>query len=258
MQAYYLNRSDRRDRDFLYRGAMACAGFTANSLQREDALLKEDYPTREALCEAAECEFPAYFRYHKESDATYPGIGHLVCSWGTMRAWRRIAQGRHPAVFTCDDYYVKSRQKLEQLLSSLGGEANIIQLAHHARDDLFLRDEHDLEMPYQFGSYRWSHMTPDVYEGMAYSSSDNLYLSPYGAQTLLDYLAECPALNTECATQGMHQAWLHGKFRRVSGTFSVVDNDTAEQGIHVMRNNGWIGHLVEYTSGAMSDIGGFY
>ena len=93
MKAYYLNRSDRKDRDLLYKGAMACAGFAPHELIREDAIKIEDYPSREAVCEAAEREFPEYFGYHKCSSARYPGVGHLVCSWGTMRAWRRIADG---------------------------------------------------------------------------------------------------------------------------------------------------------------------
>ena len=252
--AHTLNRLDRLDRWLLYKGAMAASGFEPSALTRHIAVNKEDYRDQGELCEAGAVEFPEYFNFHKDSKTEYPGFGHLVCTWGTLRAWSTIAEGDSVAIFTCDDYYLKARKrKLEKLVSTLEN-VNIIQLAHHARDDIFFYDTYGLNLSYKFGQYKISELSQEVYEGMGHSSSESHLLSPYGASCLLEYLTAYPKLNAEPASQGMYQAFLNGDFKYVEGVYSVVHNDISENGLVVMQNNRWIGHLIEYSEGAKSDL----
>ena len=63
MKVYYVNRADREDRNFLFRGAMAANNFPAEDLIRVIAKNREDYPTRHALCDAAsEDGFDGFFQ----------------------------------------------------------------------------------------------------------------------------------------------------------------------------------------------------
>ena len=248
MKAYYVNREDREDRNYLFRGAMAAAGFAPNELKRCIAKNKEDYPNRQALCDAAADDgFSEFFGYQRDKD--WPGYGHLVCSWSVMRCWREIASGDALAIQLLDDYYVKNRWTLEKLIAALG-TVDILQLAWHYREDVFFLNEYELPIAYEIEDNVSPSASDEVYIGAAQGCSDwaNV-LSPHGAQRCLDFMKYHPHLNTECILTGLHHT-----FKGTPNFYSVVANDPKENGTVVLRNNGWIGHLVEYTSGNMSDL----
>ncbi len=249
MKAYYVNRFDRNDRNYLFRGAMAAAGFRPEELVRHVAKHKEDYPTRESLCDAASADgFSEFFGYQRCQ--TWPGYGHLVCSWSVMRCWREIADGSEMAIQLLDDYYLKKKKsQLMELIDKIG-DVKILQLAWHTRDDVFLLNKYDLNIAYEIQELRICENVPDVYIGASHGGSDwaNV-LSPEGAAVLLDYMRYHPYLNTECVLTGLHHT-----FCQAEGIYSVVANDPGETGTMVLRNNAWVGHLVEYTDGDMSDL----
>jgi len=253
MKIYYVNRDDRDDRNYLFRGAMAAAGYTPDELVRVPAMKKEDYPTREALCDAAAQDgFQEFFSYQKEQP--WPGYGHLVCSWSVMRAWRMIAENGEVAAQFLDDYYLRKRRSDLETLIEILEDLKILQLAWHTRDDVFYLDEYNLNLPYVIDN---DTATPaersgDVHVGAGQGCSDwALIMSPEGASTLLDYMKFHPHLNTECALTGLYYT-----FRHINGIYSVKGNDPKENGTHVLKHNTWLGHLVEYTNGNMSDLSG--
>ena len=251
MKAYYINRNDRLDRNYLFRGAMAATGFRPENLIRVIAKHKEDYPTRQILCDAAAADgFPEFFGYQR--DKIWPGYGHLVCSWSVMRCWRTIANSGETAIQLLDDYYLKKDiSELQQLINDLG-DVQILQLAWHTRDDVFFKDEYKLGLPYRAEEPERSQKSDHVYVGAARGCSDwALVLSPEGAQLLLDYMRLQPYLNTECVITGLHFA-----FKEIRGIYSIVQNNPKVNGTVELQpeDNYWIGHLVAYTEGDMSDL----
>lgn len=251
MKVYYVNRSDRDDRNYLFRGAMAAAGFRPKSLNRVIAMHKEDYPDRDILCDAAAADgFPEFFLYQKGQ--TWPGYGHLVCSWSVMRCWRMIAEQDDVAIQFLDDYYLRvDKKELQRLLEVLDG-FKIIQLAWHTRDDVFFEDKYNLKLPYRADELKISPVSSEVYIGAGHGCSDwALVLTPEGAQLILDYMKYHPELNTECALTGMHHA-----FRSIGGIYSVRDNNPEVIGTTVLKpdDNKWVGHLVEFTNKQQSDL----
>lgn len=251
MKAYYVNRSDRLDRNYLFRGAMAAAGFRPDDLVRVIAKHKEDYPTRESLCDAASADgFPEFFGYQR--DKPWPGYGHLVCSWSVMRCWRQIAAGHEIALQLLDDYYLRQHvSALEALVEQLG-DVKILQLAWHTRDDVFFLDQYDLALPYEPQTLVLSAKTPEVYVGAGHGCSDwALVLSPEGAARILDYMKYHPYLNTEVAVTGLHYT-----FNQVGGIYSVANQNPKVNGTVELQpqDNYWVGHLIAYTTERASDL----
>lgn len=253
MKIYYVNRKDREDRNYLFRGAMACSGFEPDELIRVIAKNKEDYPSREEMCDAASDDgFSGFFQ--RVRDLSYPGYGHLICTWSLMRAWRMIAEDGENAICMIDDYYIKqSKPKLEMLLYPLHGY-QIVQLAWHLRDDIFFLNHYDLDIPYDHVPLKVSDKSPYFYEGMWHGCSDwALVMTTEGAQLLIDYMNNESIINSECApTALMHT------HRDLTGTYSLRDQPQNVNGEMVLRDNPWIGHLVEYTDGASSDLQGWH
>ena len=251
MQVYYVNRDDRPDRNYLFRGAMAAMGFRPEELIRVDAMKREDYPTRDLVCDAAIADrFEGFFTRMKERD--YPGYGTVVQSWSYMRAWRTTAEGDAPALFLTDDYYVKQpKQALDLLLAPLD-DFNIVQLAWHVRDDVFFLDHYDLGIPYEHVPEQVSSKSPYFLEGAWHGCSDwAIVFSPFGAERLLHYMeTECP-INNECAITAMQHT-----YRDMEGIYSLKDQPRDVNGNQVLRTNPWIGHLIEYTEGDVSDMMG--
>ena len=251
MKAYYVNRLDRTDRHFLFRGAMAAAGFHQDDLIRVVAKNKEDYPTRERLCDAAADDgFPEFFNYQKHDG--YPGYGHLICTWSVMRCWRMIAEQEDVAIQFLDDYYLrKSELELGTLIAPLT-DLQILQLAWHERDDVWFLNAYDLPIQYKLEKLERSDKQPAVYKGAAQGCSDwaNV-LSPSGAQLLLDFMKLHPYVNTELTLTGLHHT-----FRQTEGIYSLADQNSKVNGTVVLRDNPWVGHLVEYTDGYHSDLQG--
>ena len=254
MKFYYLNRADRLDRNFLFRGAMAANGYRPENLIRCIAKNKEDYPNRVALCDAASQDgFDGFFSYQRDREGKYPGFGHMVCSWGCMRIWREIAEGKEIGVHLLDDYYLRQPlHKFVELLRPLD-DLNIVQLAWHERDDIFLLNTYDLPpIPYEVEPDVVSPKSKDFLVGTGQGCSDwALVLSPYGAQTLLNYMQHNPYLNSECVTTGLHHT-----FHNLPGTYSLHHQNREVNGLQVLQDNPWVGHLVEYTDEAMSDLTG--
>ena len=253
MRAYYLNREDRLDRNFLYRGAMAHAEFRPEELVRWIAKNKEDYASRAELCDAASDDgFPEFFQYQKKQSAI--GYGHLVVTWGFMGIWREIANSDGHAISGNDDYYLKrKKQQLLQFIEELG-EVDILCLIWHKRDDIFLLNRFNLPIPYQVEPLRHAPQSSRAYIGAPEGCSDQAILfSPRGAQRVLDYMRDYPYINSEYALTAMHHT-----LRNSPNFYCTVDNDPREMGNMVARNNYWIGHLVEYTDGKMTDLMGYH
>ena len=98
MIAHYVNRSDRDDRNYLFRGAMAAMGWRPEELVRIIAKNREDYPSRHEICDAASGDgFSGYFNRVRDRD--YPGYGTLISTWSYLRSWRMIADGDEVTVF---------------------------------------------------------------------------------------------------------------------------------------------------------------
>ena len=251
MKIYYVNRQDREDRNYLFRGAMAANGFPPEDLVRVIAKNREDYPNREALCEAAaEDGFAGFFMRMKER--AYPGYGCLVASWSMMRAWRMIADSNDVALFILDDYYIKqSKEALELLLAPLDN-LSIVQLAWHIRDDVFFLDKYNLGIPYSHVAEEVSEESPYFLKGTWHGCSDwALVFSPNGAQTVLDYMEHQSPVHNECVTTAMQHT-----YRDYPGIYSLRDQPRNVNGNVVLRTNPWIGHLVEYTDKPVSDLMG--
>lgn len=251
MKFYYVNRQDREDRNYLFRGAMAAMGFPAADLIRVLAKNREDYPSRAALCEAGAADgFAGFFNRVKDRD--YPGYGHLVGSFSHMRAWRMIAESGEVGVHMCDDYYIKQpKAQLEALLAPLG-DFNLVQLAWHVRDDVFFNDQFNLGIPYEHFSEEVSDESPHFIKGAWHGCSDwALVLSPIGAQALLDYMEYQSPVNPECATTAMHHT-----YKDFPGVYSLKDQPREQNGNTVLRDNPWVGHLIEYTEHPVSDLMG--
>ena len=73
MKIYYVNRKDREDRNYLFRGAMAANEFPPDDLIRVIAKNKEDYKSRAEMCDAASDDgFSGFFGRVRDID--YPGL----------------------------------------------------------------------------------------------------------------------------------------------------------------------------------------
>lgn len=256
MKFYYLNRKDREDRNYLFRGAMAMNEIPPKQLVRCIAKNKEDYPSRAALCDAAIADgFTGFFSYQRDREGQYPGFGHLVCSWGCMRIWRRIADGKELGVQFLDDYCLKQPLHAFGRLIEPLDDLNILQLAWHKRDDIFLRNDYNLPpIPYQFEADRVSEKSPDFLEGTGIGSSDwALVLSPDGAAAVLQYMNQFPYLNSEVALTGLHHTFPHMK-----GLYSLRHQNRNVNGLTVLRDNPWVRHLIEYSDEPASDLIGVH
>ena len=251
MKVYYVNRKDREDRNYLFRGAMAAMGFPAEDLIRVIAKNREDYPTRAELCDAGAADgFPGFFNRMK--DREYPGYGHLVGAFSMMQSWRRIAEGDEVALHMIDDYYIKQpKHTLEQLLAPLV-DLNLVQLAWHTRDDVFFLDNYNLGIPYEHVPEEVSERSPHFLKGAWHGCADwALVLSPVGAQAILDYMHYQSPINAECVTTAMQHT-----YRDFPGIYSLKDQPRHVNGNEVLRDNIWIGHLVEYTDAPVSNLMG--
>lgn len=256
MKFYYLNRKDREDRNHLFRGAMAQMDIPPENLIRHIAKNKEDYSSRKTLCDAAIGNgFRGFFEYQRDREGKYPGFGHLVCTWGCMRIWREIANGDEVACQFLDDYCLRQPMvRFAEFLAPLD-DLNILQLAWHKRDDIFLRNDYDLPpIPYEFQEDVVSQKSRDFLVGTGIGSSDwALVLSPVGAQMLLDYMDEYPYLNSEVALVGLYHTATN-----VDGLYSLRHQPRDVNGLEVLRTNPWVRHLVEYTEESMSDLIGVH
>ena len=161
-----------------------------------------------------------------------------------------IAEGGETAICMIDDYYIKqSKAKLEMLLYPLH-DYKIVQLAWHLRDDIFFLNHYNLDIPYDHVPLQVSDKSPYFYEGMWHGCSDwALVMSPEGTRMLLRYMEEESPINSECAPTALQHT-----HRDVRGTYSLKDQPERVNGTMVLRDNPWVGHLIEYTSGAASDL----
>ena len=112
MKVYYVNRQDREDRNYLFRGAMAAMDFRPKELVRVIARNREDYESRAEICDKAAAEgygFEGFF--NRVRDIDHPGYGQLICTWSVMLAWRMIAEGNEMCLCMIDDYYIKQPKR---------------------------------------------------------------------------------------------------------------------------------------------------
>lgn len=251
MKVYYVNRADREDRHYLFRGAMAAMGFPAEDLVRVIAKNREDYPSRAELCEAGAADgFEDYFNYQR--NANHPGYGCLVSAWSIQRCWRLIAKQDEIVLFFLDDYYLK--QPIDQLLALIEplDDLNVVQLAWHVRDDVFFLNQYNLPIPYQHRSCNISDKSPDFLDGAWEGASDWAFVvSPQGVSWLLDYMRLQPYLATETALCGMQHTFTH-----LTGIYSLRDQPRDVNGNQVLKTNPVVGHLVEYTDKPVSNLMG--
>ncbi len=251
MKAHYVNRADREDRNYLFRGAMACSGFAAEDLIRVIAKHREDYPSREVLCDAASADgFDGFFERVRHRE--FPGYGCLVATWSCMRAWRMIAAGGETSIFLLDDYYIKqSKQALDLLIAPLD-DFRIIQLAWHVRDDVFFLDHYNLGIPYKHVAQEVSDKSPYFLKGAWHGCSDwGWVITAEGAQDVLDYMQNESPVQNECVLTAMQHT-----IRDYPGIYSLLDQPHNVNGNQVLTDNSWIGHLTEYTDGPVSNLMG--
>ena len=163
-----------------------------------------------------------------------------------------IADGDEVTVFFNDDYYVKQpKVMLEMLLAPLG-DFNIVQLSWHTRDKVFFHDNFDLGIPYEHQAEKVSDKSPYFLEGAWHGCADrSLVLSPKGAEALLAYMLDESPIDTECATMALQHT-----HRDFPGIYSLRDQPRDIDGNQVLRTNDWVGHLIEYTEGPVSDLMG--
>ena len=253
IRIHYINRSDRDDRNYLLRGAMAAMGWRPEELVRIIAKHREDYPSRKEVCDAACADgFEGFFNRMRYWNKERPGYGSLVSSWSYMRSWRMIAEGNEPVIHLLDDYYIKQpKPALEFLLAPLD-DFNIVQLAWHERDDIFFLDWYDLKIPYNHVAEKVSAKSPYFLEGAWQGCSDwALVLSPQGAAWMLDYMETESVINADCVTTAMQHSG-----RNYTGIYSLRDQPRDVNGNDVLRTNPWVGHLIEYTDAPVSNLMG--
>lgn len=249
MKIYYVNREDREDRNYLFRGAMAAMGFRPEDLVRVIAKNREDYPSRTDVCEAGEADgFGGYFSYQK--DAKYPGYGSLVSGWSMMRAWRMIAEQDEICLFFLDDYYLKQPiGAFLQLIEPLD-DLNIVQLAWHVQPDIFRFNVFDLPIQYEDKEDKVSEKSQYFLEGAWQGSSDwALVFSPHGAAKLLEYTSEYPYTGGETHITGMQHT-----YKNMLGIYSLKNQPRDVNGHKILCSNPWVGHLIEYTNHAASNL----
>lgn len=249
MIVYYINREDREDRNYLFRGAMANMGFPVENLIRVIAKNREDYPTRELICDAAAADgFEGYFMRMRSRE--YPYYRTLVSAWSIMRAWRMIAEGTEVALQLLDDYYIKQPcVALHRLVMPLT-DLRIVQMAWHTRDNVFFRDKFKLGIPYQYVRDEVSDKSPHFLKGAWQGASDwALVMSPEGASMLLDYMETRSPIDTECAITALQ----HTR-PTLSGIYSLKNQPREVNGTVELRTNPWVGHLIRYTEGSESDL----
>ena len=251
MKVHYVNRKDREDRHYLFRGAMGTRGWAPGELIRVIAKRREDYPTRAQLCDAAsEDGFAGFFQRVRDRD--YPGYGHLCGGWSQMRSWRMIAEGEETVLHMVDDYCIKQDKRFFDMLLEPLDDLNIAQLAWHTRDDVFFLDHYNLGIPYQHFAEEVSEKSPYFIKGTWHGCSDwALVLSPQGAAWILDYMETESPINAECVTTALHHAR-----PRLTGIYSLRDQPRHVNGNEVLRDNPWVGHLVEYSDLPVSNLMG--
>ena len=251
MKIYYVNRQDREDRNYLFRGAMAAMGFSAEDLVRVIAKNREDYPDRDALCTAAgEDGFGGFFERVRHSD--FPGYGCLVATWSCMRAWRTIAESGETSIFMLDDYYIKQPKEALDLLIAPLDDFTIVQLAWHIRDDVFFLDQYNLGIPYQHVAEEVSDKSPYFLKGTWHGCSDWCWvITAAGAQAILDYMHYHSRVQNECVLTAMQHT-----YRDYPGIYNLRDQPRNVNGNAVLRTNPWVGHLIEYTEGPVSNLMG--
>ena len=252
MLHHYVNRASRMDRRYLWLGAMGSQGVDAADIRLQVACDKDDYETAQAICEAAQAEFPEFFSYNLENPQRHIGYGHLICSWSVMRMWKAIADGTAIAGAWLDDYALRVPvQKVVNLCNQISPD--ILMLAWHRRDDVFIRDDYDLPVRYDVPDLlSISRLSPSVYQGACGGSDWANYLSPRGAGWLLQWMADMPIFNTELAIQSFALA------SHRQGIFSVRANDPTENGVQLLKRNRWVMQLWPYTDGAESDLVGLH
>ena len=169
-----------------------------------------------------------------------------------MRSWRMIAEGDEPIIHLLDDYYIKQpKHDLEFLLAPLD-DFNIVQLAWHVRDDIFFLDWFDLKIPFNHVPEKVSSKSPYFLEGAWQGCSDwALVLSPQGAASMLEYMGTESVINADCVTTAMQHSG-----RNYPGIYSLKDQPNDVTGNEVLTTNPWVGHLIEYTEGAVSNLMG--
>ena len=251
MKVYYVNRADREDRNYLFRGAMACSGFPAEDLVRVIAKNREDYPDRDALCDAAsEDGFDGFFQ--RVRDREFPGYGCLVSSWSTMRAWHMIVESGETSIFMLDDYYIKQPRAALDLLIAPLDDFSIIQLAWHVRDDVFFLDHYNLGIPYQHVVEKVSDKSPYFLEGAWHGCGDWAWvITAEGAETVLNYMHHQSPVQNECVLTAMQHT-----YRDYRGIYNLRDQPRDVNGNTVLRTNPWVGHLIEYTEQPVSNLMG--
>ena len=249
MKVYYVNRADREDRNYLFRGAMAAMGFSSEDLIRVIAKNREDYPTRADVCDAAAADgFADYFNY--QATAKYPGYGSLVSGWSYMRAWRMIAEGGETCLFFLDDYCLKQPYSDFQKLIEPLDDLSIVQLAWHIQPDIFQRNIFDLPIRYKHRELEVSKQSTHFYEGAWQGSSDwALVLSPEGAARLLSFISEYPYLGGETHITGLQHIYTD-----IKGIYSLKDSPPDVDGHRILQSNPWVLHLIEYTNKHASDL----
>ena len=249
MKAYYVNRSDREDRNYLFRGAMAAMGFRLEDLIRVIAKNREDYPSRAEVCEAGVADgFGGYFSYQK--DAKYPGYGSLVSGWSYMCAWRMIAEGDETALFFLDDYCLKQPLDFFLRLIEPLDDLSIVQLAWHIQPDIFQRNIFDLPIRYIHKENEVSAKSKAFFDGAWLGSSDwALVFSPEGAAKLLDFTENYPFLGGETHITGLQHT-----DKEMAGIYSLRNQPSDVDGHQVLISNRWVRHLIEYTSKPASNL----
>ena len=252
IKAFTLNRDDRIDRWNAYQQQMHAVGFSDTQLRRYSAYLVEDYENRDHLCEEASKDFPVYFKAQKGK--TWPPYGHLVCTWGCLKAIRDIAEGSGYVMFSCDDYALKQKKWiLEETVESLKN-VNCLLLAYHCVDYVHrnVQNSYGVNLPKRLIKRKRSSQSRLVWEGTGFGSSENFVLSPEGAQLILRYMNEWPYMFVEPVVYWLYHSW------NPKGFYSVVGNSLKEDGLVVMKKNEWITHLVDNTAGKFSDLSAYH
>ena len=252
MLHYVVNRASREDRRYLWLGAMAAQGVAMEYIRLQVACDKDDYKTQEELCEVARDEFPEFFGFQLEKPQGHIGLGHLLCSWSCMRMWQCIADSDFWAGAWLDDYALRVRDhRLRELIREL--RPDILQLAWHRRDEMFITNYYGLPMRYDVpDTLKVNRKCPAVYVGAVGGADWANILSPRGAGNLLQFMADTPYFNSEVAIPAYYFA------TRDSRVFSVRANDPAEHGQVPLKRNQWVVQLCDYTDRPASDLAGMH
>ena len=125
-------------------------------------------------------------------------------------------------------------------------------MSWHTRDEVFFHDKFNLGIPYEHQAEKVSSKSPYFLEGAWHGCADrSLVLSPKGAGALLEYMDKESPIDTECATMAFQHT-----HRDFPGIYSLKDQPRDVNGNQVLRTNIWVGHLIEYTGGIVSNLMG--